>query len=478
MPSSRARLSAAAFRRPRPRPQTAWLLALMALQFFALFGMAQEAITPVPRAKARSDSFRTGAPVAALLIVKQGDIPPGAGGNPVVTLNAPFTDSSGVPGFTGSVDGANPDHFVWYNSGIVFRNSEQPAAGLSGAESTMGIAGGAFVFSPTTFGDDALWTQAGLLVAGGQAPELTPGVLSTLHTRPRMLPDGTVYWISGFDDGAGGGTTGRVLYRSESGSPGDIEIVLRSDDEITGFTIGRPAGVGFNYDIADNDQHHIHALLMDTGSTTNDAFIYVDGNLLAREGEATGTGDNWDNFDQVSINNSGDFLFCGDTDGATASDEFIAYNGSVAVREGDTLDTVTLTSPATLRALSLNNLGMAVHLWGGGDTREHLFIAPEAADLSGSRLLLQTGDTLDFDGNGTSDAVVVNFNGALNLGPYLCLAENGLVYVNVSVDDGAGVSTAIIGLSAFALPCEPLTTFLPDWPETYNILGLLARLCP
>jgi len=42
--------------------------------------------------------------------------------------------------------------------------------------------------------------------------------------------------------------------------------------------------------------------------------LYVDGSLVAREGDPNGSGiDNWVNFDFVSINDSGAYVFSGDT---------------------------------------------------------------------------------------------------------------------------------------------------------------------
>ena len=107
----------------------------------------------------------------------------------------------------------------------------------------------------------------------------------------------------------------------------------------------------------------------------------------------------------MAINNDGVYLFSGDTDGATTTDEFIAYNGVIAIREGDVIDGVTLTSTAWVRGLAINNLGQAAFAWGpnsGAD--EYLFLSCDASDLAGSaQLVLATGDTLDFDGNGVAD---------------------------------------------------------------------------
>ena len=377
------------------------------------------------------------------VILQDGDTPAGANG-PVTSLNAPFTNGLGQVGFTGGADDGSggADNFVWFNTGIALLDADIITPTLTGAESTMGVGnGGEFIYSPSVDGDDAVWTHNGLLqVEGTQAPGFAAGVNNTFNSRPQMRPNGQSYWVSGFNETGGITTQGRVLYTSSDSTPGNISIVLRSDDMIGGFMIARPSGIGFDYAFSDNGAHHIQSLLMDTGSTVDDGFLYVDGVLVAREGSPSGSGDNWDNFDNVSIDNAGNYLFSGDTDGSPSSDEFIAYSGVIAVREGDILDGQPLSNPTTIHALSLNNFGQAVHLWSiAGGSSEHLFFACDASDLAGSSVLvLSTGDSLDLDGDGFNDATVTDFNASEIIGPGLSLAEDGFLYVEVNLDEGAG----------------------------------------
>ncbi len=388
--------------------------------------------------------------VEASLVVQNGDTPPGGGGNPVTVLNSPFTNGNGQVGFTGAVNDGSADNFVWLDAAIVWRNSAWPTATLGGAESTMGVGNnGEFIYSPSFNGDDAVWTHNGLLqVEGMPAPGFPPGITSTFHSRPTLLPGGQAYWVSGFDEDGGGATDGRMLYTSPNAMSSTVSVVLRSDDIVGGLPIDRPSGIGFDYQISDNGSHHIHVLLLDTGSTVNDGALYVDGSVIARESFPIGGGENWGNFDVVSISDSGNYIFTGDTDGSTATDEFIAYNGVIAVREGDVIGGLPLTTTATLRAASLNNLNQAVHAWGiAGGTPEVLFFACDAANLGESSLLLSTGDMVDLDGNGSGDATVTDFNAATTTGPGLWLAEDGYAYIEVDLDYGSGDVEAIIRLA-------------------------------
>ncbi len=427
-----------------------------------------------------------GAVTPVAVIAQDGDFPTGGNGGEVNTLNAPFTDGNGVPGFTGAVTGEVSSNFVWYATGITWLNiSALPDHTLTGAESTMGVGtSGQFVYSPSIDGDDGVWSQNGLLaVEATQAPGFPPGVNSTFHSRPQMSDGGQAHWVAGFNDAGGTTTLGRVLYTSSDATPGNTVVVLRSDDMIGGFPIDRPSGVDFDYNFSGDNTHLITVLQLDTGSTVNDDHVYVDGTLVAREASPDGDGDNWDNFDNVSINNSGHYLFSGDTDGATASDEFIAYDGAIALREGDTVGGVVLTTVATVQALSINDLGQAVHFWNAGG--ERLFYAFDAADLRGSSVqILAVGDSVDVDGDGTPDATVTDFNGSQGIGPSLDLDEDGRLLIEVDLNYGAGDLEAEIALDLPAklvineVDYDQGVTDAEEFVEIYNASGGPVNLDP
>jgi hypothetical protein len=259
-----------------------------------------------------------------------------------------------------------------------------------------------------------------------------------------MIPSGQAFWVAGHGDGAGGtSSVGRILYTSTDGAPGTISVIFRTGDSIEGQIIDS-SGVDFDYDLSDNAAHHIHPLDM-VGSSDTDGFLYVDGSLVAREGDPNGSGvDNWDNFDFVTINNEGAYLFSGDTDGDTATDEFIASNGSIILREGDTVDGVTLESGWSVRGVGINNLGQAIFGW-GSSSEEHLFFACDASDLQGTGILvLSTGDQLDLDGNGSGDATVTDLPAGLLHN--FQLADDGRFFIEAELDFGAGEVEAVIGL--------------------------------
>jgi hypothetical protein len=311
----------------------------------------------------------------------------------------------------------------------------------------MGVSdAGGFIYSPAVDGGDAVWTQNGaLLVEGDPAPDFSPPALSVFNSRPQMLATGRAHWVGGVDLSGGNTTQARALFTSGSATAGDIDVVLRSGDMVGGFPIrSGSSGIAFDYDFSEDGVHHIQELVLDTGSTADDDVVYVDGIVVARQAQSTGEGDSWASFGSVAINASGHYLFSGDTDGATASDEFIAYDGAILVREGDDLSGAVLTTPATNTALSLDDEGRAVHIWTTA-SNEILFFACNASNLADESVrVLATGDGVDLDGNGTSDAVVTDFNASDVVGPGLDLAGDDRVFVEVDIDDGGGNEEAIL----------------------------------
>lgn len=396
-------------------------------------------------ADGRHPGIGDGAVVPVTVITMDGDSPPGAGGQLVLSINPPVMDGLGRVGMTGSFAS---DNYVFYDGGVIFLNSSVAMPSLSGGESSMGVADdGSFFFSPSIDGSDGVWSDNGqVAVEETQAPGFPMGTISTFHSRPSMIPTGQVYWVAGFNESGGTSSEGRMLYTSPTASAGDIAVVLRADDMVGGFTIARGSGIGFDYDFSNDGNHHIQELGVVGVTGGDDDAVYVDGAIVAREGQPLlDGGGNWDNFDQMAINNNGNYLFGGDTDGPTAVDEFIAYNGAIAVREGETVGGVALVTSAAVRGLALNDNDQAVHAWSANGL-EVLFAACDASNLGDASLLLAVGDQVDIDGDSMADAMVVDFETSNIAGAGLALSNGGVVAIEVELDDGMELSEAMITL--------------------------------
>ena len=374
--------------------------------------------------------------VPAQLIVKVGDM---HGGRTVSALNSPFTDGNGKVGFVSSFN--DNTRGVWHSSGFVFNSSDLLPDSATGGEGTMGVSdGGGFIYSPSFNGEDAVVTHGGNLLSGGQAIMSLPGRFSSFNSRPRMLPDGTAYWVGGSSATSGGSTSNRHLFKAtDPTDPMSITAVISGGDVIDGKTV-ETGSSNFDFEMSDNGLNLVQVLDMATGSSANDMHVYRNGSLILQEGTAVGDGTNWEGLDIVAINNLGDWILTGDTTGTTTTDEFVAFKGEIKVREGDTLDGTTLASGASLRAASINNLGGVVHMWGwgsGATLQEHLFYGL-GDSLESSIRLLSVGDIIDTNNDTIGDWLLTDFEASATIGPGLDLAADGFVFLEVSMTPVGG----------------------------------------
>lgn len=388
-----------------------------------------------------------GQPVPATRLVSTTDA---AAGSTITDFGPVFVDGVGRPGALLVL--ADAQRAVWYDGAVIFASGSVLSPVLSGGEVTIGIGnGGRFVYSPNAGGEDSLWTDQGLLIRASEPAPGLPGLFVAFASRPSMLPDGRTLTVAGWRETPTGPTIGRILYRHTPGAATPWEVVLRSaGDPVGGIAPINAVGVGFQYDSSEDGNQLIGVLLLDTGNTANDAVVWRNGSVMARESQSVPGGiggENWQNFSGVAINDSGDWLLAGDTSGPTATDAFIAHNGEILVREGSTYDGVTIPAGSAARAMSLNNQGQAVFSWnlaGGGG--QALFFAPSAAQLGNARLLLRTGSTLDFDADGSPDGTVGEIFHSFSTTFGLSLGNVGAVYIDVSYSDGVTTRRSLVRL--------------------------------
>lgn len=119
--------------------------------------------------------------------------------------------------------------------------------------------------------------------------------------------------------------------------------------------------------------------------------------------------ENWDNFDFSGISEAGNYFVTGDTDGNTARDEFVFMNDNIILREGEQVSGLTLDG--AIEGGSMNENGDWAIIWDveqGGDNLEALIV-------NGEFLLLEN-DLADWNGDGTIDVAddgfaITNFTG-------------------------------------------------------------------
>jgi len=394
------------------------------------------------------------AQIPATVVVQEGDTPAGAPG-PVTGLRFPFTNGLNQVGFTGV---ATSSQFVWVNDAIVWLDTDETNVTLSGGDTVasygfMGLddAGG-WVYAPHVDGEDGLWTNGGLLlVRGDPAPGFTsPAAINYLYT-PTMLPGGQVNFVASIDLDNDQVTDARALYVNATATPGpsNFAILLQTGDTLSGETL---TGMGIEpwYSISDDGQHY--AAEVRTDAQGNPYALAVDGSLVALQGTTTGGTDNWFSLADSSINNGGDYLFSGQTDGAAATNDYIGYNGAIVIRQSDTVDGTVMSGDP--RAVSINNHGHAVFIWETGNGTEVLFGSCDASQLATNAFLIATEDStdVDVDGDTTGDATITDFNdlnfGNQNFGAMeVNLSEDGHVYLTVDLNYGQGGQQAIVKLA-------------------------------
>jgi cysteine-rich repeat protein len=378
-------------------------------------------------------------------VIAEADKSPAGTSQLIKNVRNPMTNSLGQVSFIGEL-GTN-EEFVFVKTSVVFESSSVTSATLSGGDfDSSGVSdSGGWAYIPSVDGKRAIWTDKGQFIRIGDAAPNYPGggTIQNLY-RVSMLPNGTLYWIANITPTSG--STKRALYVNTTGNVADSQVVLTNGDDV-GIQIDSTSNdIDYDYEVADNGSHYIIVVDVATGNSSTDTALVVDGAIVAREDQPNGSGDDWDNFRHVYINDSGNYVFSGDSDGSLSSDGFLAYNGAIILREGDTVAGVNLVSFAEVLATSINNDNRLVHIW-THNNQETLFATCDPTNVAATtRVLLAEGDLVDIDGDGTGDATVTNFQAVSQGGNGLHLAGNGAVYVEVLLDYGSGNREAILRL--------------------------------
>ncbi|MDX2132189.1 MAG: hypothetical protein SFY69_09060 [Planctomycetota bacterium] len=417
---------------------------------------------------------------SAAEVVREGDPVAGMPGWSIAGINTPFTNTDGTVGFTGSIVGETTINYVWYDTGIVWLNTDAaPAFILSGAEDTSGVgANGAFLYSTAATpaggtSEDAVWSHLGLVARG---TEQIPGLEDRFYvacSRTTMFGANFGAFVSTTSTTAGGSTTGRALMRWNPTDGATVvfktgDVVFPAPDDFA-IAFASPT-IAFAYDFSDNGLHHVHLIGLVTGSTANDAYIYKDGMPLLREGSlvpGTTIDERWQNFSGMSINNDGTSLVFGDTSGPAAADAFLAVNGDITLREGEsTVGGVLLDFGSSCLGASINNLGRVVHVWNVASSTNRTVFAGDVTNLAAGCAIVAHGDQLDITGDGAGDRVVTNIQVSQTTSPGLDLAEDGVVYIRMETTDLLGTDEQT-GIYRFSTSCPAACD--PDFNQDGNV---------
>ncbi len=375
---------------------------------------------------------------AVEVVIAEGDV---VDGRTVTGVNGIGATPADTIGFNATL--ADGDRFVWVGDGPAVFNSDFEQD-VTGAEAPTGVGDdGSWIYSPSVDGNDSVVFDDGFIVSKSQPSfDGVPGFV-TFASRPFMTASGVGYWISGYNEtDPQGSTQGRVLYRYDGVAVTAVTVAGDSFGYKGGsFTIDIGSGIDFDYDVSPGDVNRIQLVDAAGESPLVDNFVLVNGEAVHREGDPTGDGDNWDNFDRFRILDDGTYVMTGDTDGDTGSDEFIAVNGSIVLREGMTIGGITLSPGVTLRGIDLLPDGTLVHGWGSSSFGEMVFVG-SIDDLAGTSVrVVGTGDALDLGGLGLATVDDLEASTVLPGGIAVSAAA---VYVNLDMTPAAGENVEII----------------------------------
>lgn len=247
---------------------------------------------------------------------------------------------------------------------------------------------------------ETLWIDDTLVVAQNQlAPDGT-GRFRYVQ-RPTLTTGGALAYFAGSAPTISAPLASAGLYR------GTVPL-YRSEDTVP--SLGGPVsllGVSFETDLSPSGSRSIAPLAFDT-LITGDEGIAIDGTGLALEGVTLRTGnavpasiggrpgEAWTGFGIARINDSGAYLFGGETTAPFGQDDVLVQNGAITLREGDMVGGEVLIGGP--RGADINANGDTVVVWRTGPAA----VIRDALLFNGV-LVLKEGDEVDWDGDGFDD---------------------------------------------------------------------------
>ncbi|MFZ4430369.1 MAG: DUF7453 family protein [Phycisphaerales bacterium] len=385
--------------------------------------------------------------VPAELLLAEGQPLPSVGGV-ILELDTPVLDADGKVGLNGKATIGGIDRtFVFVESSPIFLDSTAPAGyTLSGREISMGISpGGQFIYSPSINGNDGLWSSAGYVIANRDPAPGATGKFIKFASGPRMAADGRFTFMAGFSNTPGGTTTDRAVYQGRLGVPG-LTLLYKTGDTVDGQVLRfTTPNLSFKYDVSSNAQHLIH--ISGVGAGSGSTWVLKDGTWIAQPAtQLPGSiyaNEAWNTFNGVGVNDAGDWIiygFSSNYDDPTSND-FVAFNGVDTLHENQTIDGLTLATPASVRAAALNNLGRIAMIWQYGSSvapTPKALVVGEGGTLAQSIVVVASGDLLDVDGDGSPDWRVVDLPDNNSVGIGLDLADDGRVATTCTLEPPAG----------------------------------------
>ena len=260
---------------------------------------------------------------------------------------------------------------------------------------------------------DSAWINDTIVVMRYQSP---PPPLDALYwsfaSGPGLTAGGDFWVVGGTNESPSSSSTNRGLF------DGNGNAYYFGGDTLPGMPAFIDPGATPAFDTrfspyAGSYISEVEAETTGTGvpSTANNCMIMdgavltIDGNLVIEgypvPASAGGlAGENWDNFDYMSINDVGGYIFTGDSDAATTEDEFVCVSGQIALREGAVLPEGDVSGAIEMAAI--NQQGDWAVVWDINDTTMGAGNI-ECLIFNGDVVLREALDDIDIDNDGIAN---------------------------------------------------------------------------
>ena len=324
-----------------------------------------------------------------------------------IQLNVTDPSSNSLASAWGTIDGVAAPGFYRFEG--TYDNVVQTSW-----ESTIGFSdAGGISYSPSgtenAVSIDAVFLDdVGIAVRARPTPSPLDGLFWAFASGPNMTFDGKPYFIGGFNDSGGASATNRgffagtgpdVLYYGGQLLPGMPDVI---DPIATPAFDTRMSNHGYYWisevEIANLGINDDNIMLL------NGAAMTIDGGLVQENQPVPASigglsGELWDNFDSMWVNDAGEVLLTGDTTAATTEDEILYISHTGIIREGS-MTTNGYVISGDMESATMNDNGDWVAIW---DVNHPVEGNREALIFNGEALLIEEVDDVDWTGDGVAD---------------------------------------------------------------------------
>lgn len=414
----------------------------------------------------RDQPFDRDYPIA----VREGDLVPGLADAEIMEIGSPDA-REGVLSY--GVTASDDERYVVVDNEIVWSSTDTPEFPVLRYDSISADAFGRALFSSSKLGGDILRTHTTTLLQDGDPAPGIPGsnILQLTFSSQVSSEAGSNFAFRAFITG-----NEEVLYTGTDLEGPVLSIRYREDSVAGGFSLQKSGIEKFRQ--STNTQNLMAHLKAKTGSELDDDILVLNDVLLARESATSPEGLPWDAFYWFDVNNSGQFFATGTFNNHPFPQEtYLWLGGDRFIRSGDTLAGVFIPPYSEFLNATLNNNGQLLFAVKNLLTTWWILIDDIENPWLTARLLLKSGDRIDFNNDGVPESAVFAGQEA-TYRSNMTLAPDGSATIAVNAGLSSFFDSAL--LLHIPPPCIPEASYyndIPNWPTGNNILNFLPTPC-